>query len=269
VFLQLSDGHSCEAVAPTSGYSASHLRLLLKAFNQEGPAALRDGRASNGTALHATTDQLAALRQAVHDAPTFQGKRWSGPTVVAWFQAIYAQSIGETAARRYLVRVGLVRTPVRSASAPAPADPTRREATSLAIGNAQRPQPPDAPTRRAYPSDLTDEEWGFYKETLQRIPTTRPERTTERELLNAIFYGLRTGCAWRYLPHDFPPWQTVYKYLRAWEAAGLWEQASEDVRKKLRTQLGRDESPSRLVIDTQSVKTTEKGGSRDTMVQRK
>lgn len=79
-------------------------------------------------------------------------------------------------------------------------------------------------------------------------------------MLNAILYVVRTGCQWRALPHDFPPWQTVYGYFRKLMAAGVWEEINTVLRQGLRQQDGRDPEPSVVIIDSQSVKTTEKGG---------
>ena len=81
-----------------------------------------------------------------------------------------------------------------------------------------------------------------------------------REIINAIFYLTRTGCQWRLLPHDFPPWWTVYFYFRLWKLLGLWESINADLRGALRVRDRRDVHPSAAVIDSQSVKTTEVGG---------
>jgi putative transposase len=115
--------------------------------------------------------------------------------------------------------------------------------------------------RRAYTSDLTDDEWALLAPLIPSAkPGGRPRKHDIREVLNAIFYILRGGCAWRLLPHDFPPWQTVYHYLRCWRKSGLWEQIHSLLRKRVRVLAGRDAEPSACVIDSQSVKTTERGG---------
>jgi transposase len=115
--------------------------------------------------------------------------------------------------------------------------------------------------RMAYSSDLTDAEWGLLEPF---IPPAKPggrRRTTDiREVVNAIFYILRGGCAWRLLPHEFPPRQTVYDYFRAWRKVGLWEQMHRTLRERVRVQAGREAEPSACIIDSQSVKTTERRG---------
>jgi len=87
----------------------------------------------------------------------------------------------------------------------------------------------------------------------------RPARYSRRELVNAILYVLRTGCSWRMLPHDFPPWDTVYGYFNRWRKASVWEQAHQQLYSQMRTEMGRESQASAAIADSQSVKTTEKG----------
>jgi putative transposase len=86
-----------------------------------------------------------------------------------------------------------------------------------------------------------------------------------REVINAILYVARNGVTWRALPHDFPPWRTVYHYFRTWRLDGMWERLHDALREWMRAAAGRAASPSAAIIDSQSVKTTEKGARAATM----
>ena len=81
-----------------------------------------------------------------------------------------------------------------------------------------------------------------------------------REILNAVFYVSKTGCQWRMLPHEFPPWKTVFHYFRRWRLDGIWERLNRVMRERLRVRLGRDPHPSAGIVDSQSAKTTGVGG---------
>ncbi len=88
----------------------------------------------------------------------------------------------------------------------------------------------------------------------------RPARHTRREIVNAILYVVQGGNQWRALPHDLPPWQTAYTYFRLWRNAGTWETIHSAVREQARTRLGREPTPSAAILDSQSVKSSQRGG---------
>jgi transposase len=117
-----------------------------------------------------------------------------------------------------------------------------------------------------FPSDLTDGEWERLRPLIPDAkPGGRPRKTDMRAAMNALFYLLRTGCAWRYLPRDgFPPRSTVYNIFRAFQRDGVWEAIWAELHTALRERLGRDASPSAAVLDSQSLKSAEKGAARTT-----
>ncbi len=120
--------------------------------------------------------------------------------------------------------------------------------------------------RKAYPSDLTDGQWKLIEDLIPPAkPGGRPREVSMREIVNAIMYLLRTGCAWRLLPHDFPKWNIVYYYFWRFRREGIWQDIHDLLRDELRVMEGREASPSAAVIDSQSVKTTEKRGFAVTM----
>jgi len=115
---------------------------------------------------------------------------------------------------------------------------------------------------QTYPTDLKYSEWMLIAEFFVPNKRGRPRKWSMWQIVNAILYVTRTGCQWRMLPVDYPPWQTVYRYFRVWTERGTWEHINEALVKRVRKQAGREAQPSAAVIDSQSVKTSEGGEQR-------
>lgn len=120
-------------------------------------------------------------------------------------------------------------------------------------------------TRKTYSSDVTDAEWAWLAPLIPPPKRGgRPRSVNMREVLNAIFYVVKSGCQWEMLPHDFPAKGTVYEYFNRWRKNGVWERMNTVLREQVRQTQGHAATPSAASIDSQSVKTSEKGGFADT-----
>ena len=118
-------------------------------------------------------------------------------------------------------------------------------------------------TRKSYPSDVTDGEWEFLLPYLSLMRADAPQREYPlRELFNALRYVVKTGCQWRFLPHDFPPWTAVYQQARRWVQAGVFETIAHDLRIMVRLLEGRNDQPSATILDSRTLQSTPESGAR-------
>jgi putative transposase len=112
--------------------------------------------------------------------------------------------------------------------------------------------------KHSYPSDLTDSQW---EKIAQFFDTKRSRKYPMRQVCNAIIYVVKTGCQWRQLPKEFGAWSSIYYYFDKWRHNGLWERLNDALREAVRIKMGREATPSAMVIDSQSVRTTRRGGT--------
>jgi putative transposase len=124
--------------------------------------------------------------------------------------------------------------------------------------------------RQRYDTDLTDAEWRILEPLVPAVKAGgRPAKHSRREIVNALLYVCRTGCQWRLVPHDLPFWKTVYTYFRLWRLDGTWARIHSALREQVRRAAGHQPQASAAILDSQSVKTTEKGGLAAMMPARK
>lgn len=118
-------------------------------------------------------------------------------------------------------------------------------------------------TRKSYPSDVSDADWAFLLPHLTLMREDAPQREHSlREVYNGLCYVVKTGCQWRFLPHDFPPWIAVYQQARRWNDAGVFEAAGHDLRVILRLVLEREAQPSAAILDGRTLQSTPESGAR-------
>lgn len=116
--------------------------------------------------------------------------------------------------------------------------------------------------RKKYPTDVTDKEWEIIRPFVEVKKAGRPRDVDLREIINALFYTLQTGCSWRMMPHDLPIWQTVYWYFVKWSKDGTFERINDGLRREVRITVGKDPDSSMGIADSQSVKMSYQKGEK-------
>lgn len=271
IWLGLSAPRQAEEIARQAGVSVVTVHRVLARYRRGGVAAIEGTR--KGGRRHGC---LPLAEEAAFLAPFAEraaaGERVRVEEIQQALHRRLAHPVHRVTVERLLARHGW-----RWRDTSGRASQQAAGGTETAVEPQQRPSAPPAPTadrqRRPpprgqpralprYPSDLTDQEWALVEPLLPAAkPAGRPRTTDLREVLNALFYLDRTGCQWRALPKDFPPWSTVWSYFRQWRNDGTWQRLHTALREQVRVKGGREPTPSAAIIDSQSVKTSQKGGS--------
>jgi transposase len=225
--------------------------------------AIRDSRSSSqkprGRPRKLSAEQTEALVSLVRNNPLL-----SLDDAVSVFRRQTGITVSTATIRKYLLEAGFQRSqPSREATADAAqaSDDTTARAVSAEYGYTAAHRDPGDLVR--YPCGLTDSEWKQVEHLFDPPGRTgRPEKYPRRQMLDACIYVLRSGCSWRMLPKDFPPWTAVYKTFRRWLAQGRFETMYDELRKLWRNRQHRAPDPTAAILDSQSVKTSPQGGAK-------
>lgn len=248
-------GATYQQLAERYGISFSAVRKYVSLFRATGSVEPRPHGGGNQPALNEQQREL--LRELCETFPLARLCDLADRLFEATGIRLSAGRVG-----RYLKALGYARRSVRG---PAKKSLSKAGQEHVTPRRYRRHEAPTQPShRRGYPSDLTDVEWAILGPLVPMAkPGGRKEEHPKREIVNAMLYLLRSGCQWRMLPHDLPPWQTAYNYYLEWRNNGLWERINQIFRERVRMKAGRQATPSAAIVDSQSAKTTEKGGSAD------
>jgi len=251
IIADFDAGVSYDKLRERYGVSVSTIRSLLKLRAETGSLMPRPH--GGGQRPKLDSEQQAVLAQLREQWPE------AGQAVLAQkLEEACGVRVDPSSICRYLKLLGFVR---QRASKPPKKIPPKPPSSAKQVRYRKADLPPAPAHRKPYPSDVTDAEWAIIEPLIPKVkPGGRPEVHPKQEIVNGVFYVLRSGCQWRMLPHDFPPWQTVLNYFEAWSKDGLWERINQELRERVRRKAGREPTPSAAIVDSQSTKTTEKGG---------
>jgi transposase len=279
IWLALTAPRHAQEIARQAGVAPVTVHRVLARYRRGGVAAIAGAR--QGGRRHGC---LPLWEEAAFLAPfaerATRGERVRVEEIQQALHARLGHAVHRVTVERLLARHGWR---WRDTSARAAQEPPG--GAEMAVGPQERPPAPPPPTAdrsrrqppagqprapQRYPSDLSDQEWALLEALLPPAkPGGHPRTTDLREVLNALFYLDRTGCQWRALPTDFAPWSTVWTYFRQWRTDGTWERLHTALREQVRVKGGREPTPSAAIIDSQSVKTSQKGGGAATTAARR
>jgi transposase len=262
IYQALTAPRQAQDIARMVGVSPTTVHRVISTYNRLGIAAVETPGTGGRRHEYLTLEQEHVFLQPFL-ARAARGERPTAAEIQQGFEAETKQSVAPSTIYRLLARHGLRKRGAPSRSARTSAHPPAHEQTvpvrkrgEWRTTSANRP-----PSLQSYPSDLTAQEWAMLSPLLpQASPGGRPRTSDLRAVINAILYLDRTGGQWRALPHDFPPWSTVWSYFRTWRNDGTWERLHTTLREQTREQQGREPTPSAANTLSQSVKTSQKGG---------
>jgi putative transposase len=271
IYQALKAPRKAEDIARTVGVSPTTVHRVIATYKHGGVAAIETPGKGGRRHQYLTLEQERAFLQPFL-ARAARGEIATAAEIQRAFEAEAKQPVAPSTIYRLLARHGWRQLGAGSSPAQAPQGKLAQGNTVPAREREERstPKANRELSPQGYPSDLTDQEWAILEPLIPPGKEGgRPRTTDMREVLNAILYVDRTGCQWRALPHDFPPWSTVWTYFRTWRNDGTWKRMHTALREQVRVKQGREPTPSAAIIDSQSVKTSQKGGFAATMAAKK
>jgi putative transposase len=263
IYQALTAPRKAEDIARTVGVSLSTVHRVIATYKQAGVAAIETPGKGGRRHQHLTLAQERAFLQPFL-ARAARGELATAAEIQRAFEEEAKQPVAPSTIYRLLDRHGWRQLGAGASAAQAPQRKLAQGNTGSARERREQQSPPKGTRElspQGYQSSLTDQEWAWLSPLIPPAkPGGRPRTVDMRAVLNALLYVDRTGCQWRALPHDFAPWSTVWTYFRTWRNDGTWKRLHTALREQVRVSVGREPTPSAAIIDSQSVKTSQKGG---------